>query len=38
MGYTAITTVNEVDPNAQIVVKGSFFVNAKLSNSGDHGH
>ena len=38
MGYTAITTVNEIDPNAQIVVKGAFFVNAKLSNSGDHGH
>lgn len=38
MGYTAITTVNEIDPTAQIVVKGAFFVNAKLSNSGDHGH
>ena len=38
MGYTAITTVNEIDPTAQIVVKGTFFVNAKLSNSGDHGH
>ncbi len=38
MGYTAITTVNKIDPTAQIVVKGAFFVNAKLSNSGDHGH
>ena len=25
-------------PNAKIVVKGAFFVNAKLSNAGDHGH
>lgn len=38
MGYTAITTVNEIDPTAQIVVKGAFFVNAKLNNSGDHAH
>jgi len=38
MGYTAITTVQEMNPTAQIVVKGAFFVNAKLSNSGDHGH
>lgn len=38
MGYTAITTINEVDPNVQIVVKGAFFVNAKLSNTGEHEH
>jgi RND family efflux transporter MFP subunit len=38
MGYTAITAVNEISPNAEIVVKGAFFVNAKLSNSGEHEH
>lgn len=38
MGYTAITPVGSIDPNAHIVVKGAFFVNAKLSNAGDHGH
>lgn len=38
MGYTAITPVSEIGPDAKIVVKGAFFVNAKLSNSGEHGH
>ncbi|MDE5450792.1 efflux RND transporter periplasmic adaptor subunit, partial [Elizabethkingia meningoseptica] len=38
MGYTAITPVGSIDLNARIVVKGAFFVNAKLSNAGDHGH
>ncbi|WBV60656.1 efflux RND transporter periplasmic adaptor subunit [Chryseobacterium camelliae] len=38
MGYTAITPVNNIAPDAKIVVKGAFFVNAKLSNSGEHGH
>ena len=38
MGYTAITPVNTIAPDAKIVVKGSFFVNAKLSNSGEHEH
>ncbi|MBV8324742.1 efflux RND transporter periplasmic adaptor subunit [Chryseobacterium sp.] len=38
MGYTAITPVGEIAPNAKIVVKGAFFVNAKLVNSGDHEH
>lgn len=38
MGYTAITAVNEIPDNARIVVKGAFFVNAKLSNSVDHAH
>ena len=38
MGYTAITTVNEIPADASVVTKGAFFVNAKLSNSGDHGH
>lgn len=38
MGYTAITPVTPIASNAKIVVKGAFFVNAKLSNSGDHAH
>ncbi|MBD8082838.1 efflux RND transporter periplasmic adaptor subunit [Chryseobacterium caseinilyticum] len=38
MGYTAITTVNEISKDAEVVVKGAFFVNAKLSNSGEHEH
>lgn len=38
MGYTAITSVAPIAPDTKIVVKGAFFVNAKLSNSGDHGH
>ncbi|WP_413531724.1 efflux RND transporter periplasmic adaptor subunit [Empedobacter brevis] len=38
MGYTAITTVQDINPTAQIVVKGAFFVNAKLSNIGGHEH
>lgn len=38
MGYTAIISVNTIPDNAKIVVKGAFFVNAKLSNSGEHGH
>ena len=36
MGYTAVTSVNEIPANAKIVTKGAFFVNAKLSNTGGH--
>lgn len=38
MGYTAITPVKEISDETNIVVKGAFFVNAKLSNSGEHEH
>lgn len=38
MGYTAITPLNTIARDAKIVVKGAFFVNAKLSNSGEHEH
>lgn len=38
MGYTAITSVGDIPDNAKIVVKGAFFVNAKLVNSGEHEH
>lgn len=39
LGYTAITPLGEIPHNAHIVVKGAFFVNAKMTNSGDgHAH
>lgn len=38
MGYTAITSVSDIAPNAKIVIKGSYFVNAKLTSSGEHEH
>ncbi|MFN3021985.1 efflux RND transporter periplasmic adaptor subunit [Chryseobacterium sp. TY3] len=38
MGYTAITFVKEIPENTKIVTKGAFFVNAKLSNAGEHEH
>lgn len=36
MGYTAITPVTDIAPNAKIVVKSAFFINAKLVNGGEH--
>ncbi|SDI56249.1 RND family efflux transporter, MFP subunit [Chryseobacterium jejuense] len=36
MGYTAITPIGQIAADAKIVVKGAFFVNAKLVNSGEH--
>lgn len=38
MGYTAVTFLNDIPKDAKIVVKGAFFVNAKLSNTGGHEH
>jgi membrane fusion protein, heavy metal efflux system len=38
LGYTAITPVKEIPEGTKIVTKGTFFVNAKLSNSGEHQH
>jgi membrane fusion protein, heavy metal efflux system len=38
MGYTAITSVQNMAPGAKIAVKGAFFINAKLTNSGEHEH
>ena len=32
MGYTAITLVNEIPQDSKVVTKGTFFVNAKLTN------
>ncbi|WP_343698037.1 efflux RND transporter periplasmic adaptor subunit [Flavobacterium sp.] len=38
LGYTAVTPVKDIPSGTQIVTKGTFFVNAKLSNSGGHEH
>ena len=39
LGYTAIVPVVEIPSNAIIVVKGAFFINAKLTNAGEaHEH
>lgn len=38
MGYTAITPINTIPKNSKIVIKGAFFINAKLSNTGGHEH
>ncbi|WP_291118749.1 efflux RND transporter periplasmic adaptor subunit [Flavobacterium sp. UBA6135] len=39
LGYTAIIPVNKIAEGTHVVVKGAFFVNAKLSNTGDgHAH
>jgi cobalt-zinc-cadmium efflux system membrane fusion protein len=38
MGYTAVTFVSEIPQHAKVVVKGAFFINAKLSNTGGHDH
>jgi len=38
-GYTMITPVEEIPADAHIVVSGAFFVNAKMTNSGEgHSH
>ena len=40
VGYTEITLLKEIPKDAKIVVKGAFFVQAKMTNSGEgeHGH
>jgi len=38
LGYTAITPVSEIPHGTHIVVKGAFFVNAKMDDSGEHAH
>lgn len=38
LGYTAIIPVTEVPAGTKIVVKGAFFINAKMSNTGGHEH
>lgn len=38
MGFTAITPVVTLPENVKIAVKGTFFINAKLVNTGEHEH
>ncbi len=39
MGYTSVTFIDEVSPDAQIVTHGAFFINAKMSDTGEaHAH
>jgi cobalt-zinc-cadmium efflux system membrane fusion protein len=40
VGYTQITLLKEIPKDAKVVVKGAFFVLAKMTNSGEgeHGH
>lgn len=38
MGYTAITFIHELPLTTKIISKGAFFVNAKLTNTGEHEH
>lgn len=38
LGYTAITPVVDLPKNVILVIKGAFFVNAKMSNTGEHEH
>lgn len=38
LGYTAITPVSELPHHAKVVIKGAFFINAKMNNTGEEGH
>jgi RND family efflux transporter MFP subunit len=38
IGYTEITLLKEIPEDAKIVVKGAFFVLAKMTNTGEHDH
>ncbi len=38
MGYTAVTFVKQIPADTKIVIKGAYFVNAKLNNTGGHEH
>ena len=38
MGYTAVNFISPISAAAKIVTKGAFFVNAKMTNTGDHEH
>lgn len=38
MGFTAITPISDLNLQAKIATKGAFFINAKLKDSGEHGH
>jgi len=38
IGFTEITLLKEIPKDAKIVVKGAFFVLAKMTNTGEHEH
>jgi len=38
VGYTEITLLKEIPKDAKVVVKGAFFVLAKMTNTGEHEH
>ncbi len=38
MGYTAITPITDIPANTKIASKNAFFINARLTNSGEHEH
>lgn len=38
VGYTEITFTKNIPPNSKVVTKGAFFINAKMTNVGEHGH
>ena len=35
LGFTAITPVSDLPPNTKVVTKSAFFINAKLTNTGE---
>lgn len=38
VGYTEITLLKKIRPGSRVVTKGSFFILAKMTNSGGHEH
>lgn len=38
VGYTEINIMKKISDNAQVITKGAFFVLAKMSGGGGHGH
>jgi len=38
VGFTQITTLKEIPENSKIVIKGAFFLLAKMNNTGEEGH
>lgn len=38
VGFTEITLLKEISKDAKVVLKGAFFVLAKMTNSGEHEH
>jgi len=38
VGYSEVTILRDIHPDAKIATKGSFFILAKMTNSGEHEH